>query len=253
MLILLSPAKSFDFESAATTQSFSEPRFVEESTRLIKKMGTFSQKKLGELMHISPELAALNVGRFKKWTPNPKKKDTKQALLAFNGEVYRGLDAKEMTEDELQFAQNHLRILSGLYGVLRPLDLMQPYRLEMGTKLQINTHKNLYQFWGDKISNLLNEDLGNGEYVINLASAEYYKSVKATKLNAKVITPIFKDFNKGKYKIVAIYAKNARGTMANYIIKNSITDPELLKSFDGNGYTFDPSQSDEKNWVFLRG
>jgi len=253
MLLLISPAKSFDFESDATTQSFTEPRFVEESTRLVKKMGTFSQKKLGELMHISLELSALNVGRYKKWTTSPNKEDTKQALLAFNGEVYRGLNAKEMTESELQFAQNHLRILLGLYGVLRPLDLMQPYRLEMGTKLKYYSHNNLYQFWGEKITKQINQDLGDGEYVINLASTEYYKSVKETKLKAKVITPIFKDFNHGKYKVVAIYAKNARGTMSNYIIKNSITDPELLKSFDGNGYVYDPTVSDEANWVFTRG
>ncbi len=253
MLLLISPAKSFNFKSNATTQSFSEPRFVEESTRLVKKMGTFSQKKLGELMHISDELAALNVGRYKKWTANPKKEDTKQALLAFNGEVYRGLNANEMSEDDLQFAQNHLRILSGLYGVLRPLDLIQPYRLEMGTKLKYYSYKNLYQFWGNKITKQLNADLGDDEYIINLASTEYYKSVQETKLKAKVITPIFKDFNHGKYKVVAIYAKNARGVMSNYIIKNSITNPEMIKSFNGNGYAFDPTQSDKINWVFLRG
>ena len=253
MLVLISPAKSFDFESPATTQLFSEPRFVEESTKLIKKMETFSQQKLGELMHISPELATLNVERYKKWTPNPKKEATKQALLAFNGEVFRGLNAKEMTEEELQFAQSHLRILSGLYGVLRPLDLMQPYRLEMGTKLKYYSTNNLYQFWGDKITTQLNQDLGDGKYVINLASTEYYKSVKVATLKATVITPTFKDFSKGTYKVVMTYAKNARGTMANYIIKNNITDPELLKSFDGNGYAYNPALSDKANWVFTRG
>ncbi len=258
MLVLISPAKSFDpkafgSESFIITKEVSEPEFVEESSRIIKKLSSFSEEELAELMHISPELAALNAGRYQKWTPKPKREDTAQAILAFNGEVYRGLNAKKMSSDDLDFAQSHLRILSGLYGVLRPLDLMQAYRLEMGTKIQLNTYKNLYQFWGDKITTQLNNDLGEGKYIINLASTEYYKSVSQPKLKAKVITPIFKDYNKGKYKIVAIYAKNARGRMVNYIIKNRITEPELLKSFDGNGYAFEPAQSDESNWVFLRG
>ena len=253
MLVLISPAKSFDFDSAPTTQQFSEPGFVEESTRLIKKMGTFSRKKIGEMMSISPELAALNADRYQKWIPAPKRSDTKQAVMAFNGEVYRGLNVKEMSEEDLGFAQDHLRILSGLYGVLRPLDLMQPYRLEMGTKLKYYSYTNLYQFWGDKITKRLNEDLGDAQHIINLASTEYYKSVKEPKLKGKVITPIFKDFSKGSYKVVMTYAKNARGVMANYIIKNKITDPELIKSFDGNGYVYDPAQSEENNWVFIRG
>jgi len=257
MLVLISPAKSFHPKAftadGPTAHSHSEPYFKSESARLIKKMGTLSKKKVGELMSISADLAALNVDRYKRWLTEPNRETTTPALLAFNGEVYRGLNAKEMSNDDLDFAQGHLRILSGLYGVLRPLDLMQAYRLEMGTKLQLNTYKNLYQFWGDKITKRLNNDLGEGEYVINLASTEYYKSVNQSKLKAKVITPIFKDYNKGKYKIVAIYAKNARGQMANYIIKNRITNPDLLKSFDNNGYAFEPTQSDESNWVFLRG
>jgi len=257
MLVLISPAKSFDPNAfspeSPTAHTTTKPRLGEESARLVKKLSTFSKKEIGELMHISAELAALNVGRYQKWLPEPSKDATAPALLAFNGEVYRGLNAKEMSSDELDFAQEHLRILSGLYGVLRPLDLMQAYRLEMGTKLQLSTYKNLYQFWGDKITTQLNNDLGEGKYIINLASTEYYKSVNQPTLKAKIITPIFKDYNKGKYKIVAIYAKNARGRMVNYIIKNRITEPELLKSFDGNGYVYDASQSDEKNWVFLRG
>lgn len=253
MLLLISPAKSFDFESPAHIQNASEPDFVAESTRLIKKMGTFSRKKVGELMSISPELAALNVDRYKNWTPTPKKKDTKQALLAFNGEVFRGLNAKEMSEEDLQFAQNHLRILSGLYGVLRPLDLIQPYRLEMGTRLKYYSYNNLYQFWGDKITKRINADLGESNCIVNLSSTEYYKSVNEPKLNKKVITPIFKDFSNGGYKVLMTYAKNARGAMANYIIKNRITEPEMMKSFNGNGYAFDPSLSDESNWVFTRG
>lgn len=253
MLLLISPAKSFDFESHAPTQSFSEPRFPEESERLIKKMRSFSAKKLGELMGLSKDLSTLNVDRYQTWTPTPKKEATKQAVLAFNGEVYRGLNAKEMSEEDLQFAQEHLRILSGLYGVLKPLDLIQPYRLEMGTKLKYYSYNNLYQFWGDKITKRLNEDLGEQNTIVNLASTEYYKSVQEKKLKGKVITPIFKDFSNGTYKVLMTYAKNARGVMANYIIKNRITDPELMKSFDSNGYAYDPSQSDESNWVFIRG
>lgn len=257
MLILISPAKSFDpkaFSSESpTAHKYSAPDFVEESTRLIKKMGTFSKKKIGELMHISPELAALNVDRYQKWSPEPAKETTTQALMAFNGEVYRGLNAKEMSEEDLDFAQDHLRILSGLYGVLRPLDLMQPYRLEMGTKLKYYSYINLYQFWGDKITKRLNKDLGDAKFIINLASTEYFKSVNKPKLKAKVITPQFKDFSNGSYKMLMTYAKNARGVMSNYIIRNRITEPELLKSFEGNGYAYDPNQSDEENWVFLRG
>lgn len=253
MIILISPAKSFDFESPAHTQSSSEPVFIAESTRLIKKMGTFSRKKIGEMMSISSELAALNVDRYQKWTPTPKRENTKQAMLAFNGEVYRGLNAKEMSEQDLQFAQSHLRILSGLHGVLRPLDLMQPYRLEMGTRLKYYSYNNLYQFWGDKITKRINQDLGESSHIINLASTEYFKSVKESKLKGKVITPIFKDFSNGTYKVLMTYAKNARGVMTNYIIKNRITDPELIKSFDNNGYAYDPTQSDDRNWVFLRG
>ena len=253
MLLLISPAKSFDFESPAHTLSTSEPDFVQESSRLIKKMGTFSRKKIGELMSISPELAALNVDRYQKWTPRPKREETKQALLAFNGEAFRGLNAKEMSEGDLQFAQAHLRILSGLYGVLRPLDLIQQYRLEMGTKLKYYSYTNLYQFWGDKITKRINADLGESKYIVNLASIEYYKSVNESKLKGKVITPIFKDFSNGAYKILMTYAKNARGAMANYIIKNRISDPELMKSFDGNHYIYDQSKSDETNWVFVRG
>lgn len=253
MLLLISPAKSFDFESPAQTQHFSQPEFSEESERLIKKMRSFSAKKLGELMSLSKDLSVLNVDRYQNWVPNPKKENTKQAALAFNGEVYRGLNAREMSEDDLQFAQDHLRILSGLHGVLRPLDLIQPYRLEMGTKLKYYNYKNLYQFWGDKITKRLNEDLENEKVLVNLASNEYYKSVIEKKIKGRIITPIFKDFSNGTYKVLMTYAKNARGVMANYIIKNRISDPELMKSFDRNGYAFDPNQSDESNWVFIRG
>ena len=257
MLVLISPAKSFHPKAftpdSPIPHTSSTPGFKDESARLIKKMGTFSKKKVGELMSISAELAALNVDRYQKWAAEPKEESTTPALLAFNGEVYRGLNAKEMSPEDLDFAQNHLRILSGLYGVLRPLDLMQAYRLEMGTKLKYYSYKNLYQFWGDKITKRLNQDLGEGKNIINLASTEYYKSVNEAKLNAKVIVPQFKDFSNGSYRMLMTYAKNARGVMSNYIIKNRIIEPELLKSFDCNGYVYEPAQSDEHNWVFLRG
>ncbi|PKP29555.1 MAG: peroxide stress protein YaaA [Bacteroidetes bacterium HGW-Bacteroidetes-17] len=253
MLVLISPAKSFDFESPVQTLNATDPDFKEESARLIKKMATFSPQKLSVLMNISIELARMNVDRYQKWTSNPKKEDTKQALLAFNGEVYRGLNAKEMNEDDLEFAQNHLRILSGLYGVLRPLDLIQPHRLEMGTKLKYYNYNNLYQFWGNKITNRINEELGATNLVVNLASTEYFKAVKQVQLKAKLITPIFKDLTNGNYKVVMTYAKNARGSMAHYIIKNRITEPDLLKQFKGNGYHFNASNSDPYNWVFMRG
>jgi len=253
MLTLLSPAKSFDFESPARTALSSEPDFGAESTRLIKKVGTYSKKKLGELMSISAELAALNVSRYQKWSSTPESGTTKQAILTFNGEAYRGLNASEMDDEDLQFAQNHLRMLSGLYGVLRPLDLIQPHRLEMGTKLKYYGYKNLYEFWGDKITKRLNNDLGGAEWLVNLASTEYFKSVQESKLKATVITPIFKDFSNGRYKVLMTYAKNARGVMANYIIKNRINDPEILKGFNENGYAFDEGQSEDNNWVFVRG
>lgn len=253
MLVLISPAKSFDFESASHIVDSSLPLFSEESSKLIKKMKTFSHKALRELMGISSDLAFLNLDRYQKWIPDHTKGISKQALLAYSGEVYRGLNAKDMNEDDLKFAQNHLRILSGLYGALRPLDLIQAHRLEMGTKLKYYSNNNLYQFWGDKITKRINEDLSNYDHLINLASKEYFNSINKKNLNAEVITPIFKDFSNGDYKILMTYTKNARGQMANYIIKNRITDPELLKTFEGSGYLFDPSSSDENNWVFLRG
>ncbi|MFY0626237.1 MAG: peroxide stress protein YaaA [Reichenbachiella sp.] len=253
MLILISPAKSFDFETSAHSSLATEPDFVKESTRLIKKMTTFSKKKIGQMMSISPELAALNVDRYKAWTPKPNIEDTKQALLAFNGEVFRGLDAKNLDKEEIQFAQDHLRILSGLYGLLRPMDRIQPYRLEMGTRLKYYSYNNLYQFWGDKITQRINADLKDSEYVINLASTEYFKSVNVSKLKAKVITPIFKDFSNGSYKVLMTYAKNARGVMTNFIIQNRIKDFESIKSFDRNGYVYDAKMSTETEWVFTRG
>jgi uncharacterized protein len=253
MLVLLSPAKSFDFESPSQIQNSSVPDFNNEAARLIKKMGTFSTNKLKVLMRISHELASLNVDRYQRWTLSPNTLNAKQAVLAFNGEAYRGLNSKEMDLDDLEFAQMHLRILSGLYGVLRPFDLIQAHRLEMGTKLKYYSSENLYQFWGDKITKHLNNDLSENDYLINLASTEYFKSIKKAKIKGTIITPIFKDFSKGEYKVIMTYAKNARGAMANFIIKNRIIEPETIKTFNSNGYEFDVRSSDESNWVFARG
>lgn len=253
MITVISPAKSVDFETPSHVSLNSQPDFVAESTELIATLNTLSGDDIAKLMKISNELVALNMDRYKKWSPTPDREDIKQALLAFSGEVFRGIDAKGMSEEDLSFAQGHLRILSGLYGLLKPMDLIQPYRLEMGTRLQHNGLKNLYQFWGEKITEKINADLNGADVLVNLASTEYFKSVKPSVLNAKVITPVFKDFANGEYKIKMTYAKNARGLMANYIIKNRVMDVELLKSFDGNGYGFAPDLSSESEWVFTRG
>lgn len=253
MLILLSPAKTLDFESPAITDMVSEPEFAAESEKLIKKLSSFSVGDLEELMRISPALAELNFERYQALHRHPADVQAKQAILTYTGEAFRGLNAAGMNDDDFEFAQTHLRILSGMYGVLRPLDLIQPHRLEMETKLKIEKFANLYQFWGDKITAKLNEDLSVNDFVVNLASDEYFKSVNQSKLKAKLITPVFKDFNKGSYKVVVMYAKNARGAMTNFIIKNSITNQEDLKMFRNNGYEYNPDLSDEEKWFFVRG
>jgi hypothetical protein len=253
MLILLSPAKTLDFESPAITDMVSEPDFAAESEILIKKLSTFSAGALAELMDISPALAELNFERYQSLDRHRADVLSKQAILTYIGEAFRGLNAASMNDDDFEFAQSHLRILSGMYGMLRPLDLIQPHRLEMATKLRIEKFTNLYQFWGDKITAKLNEDLASNDFVVNLASDEYFKSVNLNKLKSKVITPIFKDFNKGSYKVVIMYAKNARGAMTNYIIKNQISNPEDIKSFDLNGYRFRQEISEGGNWVWTRG
>lgn len=253
MFILLSPAKTLDFETAPQTGISSVPFFSDNADYLVSELQKYSASGLEELMGISRDLAVLNFDRYRNWRKDIKNAITKQAVLTFNGEAYRGLKAAEMDEDDLLFAQEHLRILSGLYGVLRPLDLIQPYRLEMGIKLQSDGFKNLYQYWGDRITEYLNKFLSENDYVINLASNEYFKSVKPAKLNAKIITPVFKDFSRGEIKTITVYAKNARGAMTRHIIKNRITDPEGLKVSDVNGYEYDAMSSDDKVWTFVRG
>lgn len=252
MLMLISPAKSLDFESTFKIKESTKPVFQNKANQLIKKLKKYSVEELQDLMDLSYDLAQLNYDRFRLWQENPEAPATKQALPAFTGEVFRGIDAATLSEKDIAWAQDHLRILSGLYGILRPLDRIQPYRLEMGTKLSIAEHKNLYRFWGDSITKETGKIPAAGDYTINLASKEYMKSVKPSQLKAKIITPVFKDFNKGELKVVTVYAKNARGQMVRYIIKNQITEPEKLKLFDINGYAYDDKLSDEHHMVFVR-
>lgn len=254
MIAVISPAKKLDYQSETRTNEFTIPEGLDRSKVLINTLQKTSNKDLGNLMGLSTNLVELNAARHAEWTSNFEEGETRQAILAFNGDVYRGMKNAELTEGELKFAQNHVRILNGLYGLLRPLDLMKPYRLEMGTKLAVNGKKNLYEFWGDEITDRLNaalEQSGNNT-LCNLASAEYFKAVNTKKLNANIITPVFKDMKNGKLKIIAIHAKQARGMMSGYILRNGINDAEDLKGFTDGGYRFTENLSDEKTWVFTR-
>lgn len=254
MLILISPAKSLDFETQSSVQNYSEARFLKESNTLIKQLRKFSTDEISDFMGISPKLAQLNFERFVNWQLPFNKENAKQAILAFKGDLYTGLDAISLTETELQTAQTDLRILSGLYGILKPLDLIQAYRLEMGKKLQTTKGKNLYEYWGDKITHEINSTLKEKEdkHIINLASNEYFKSVNKKKLKAEIITPVFKDLKNGHYKVISFFAKKARGLMTRFIIQNQITNPEHLKAFNSDGYVFNPHLSTNQELVFTR-
>ena len=251
MLIVISPAKTLDFETAPSTESHSQPRFLQQSQQLINELKDLSTAEIASLMKLSDKLAALNMVRFQTWQQPFNLTNAKQALLAFKGDVYTGLDADTLDAAGLEFAQQHLRILSGLYGVLRPLDLMQPYRLEMGTKFANIKGKDLYQFWGSQLRESIESELKGG-VLVNLASNEYFKAVEAKKLTARIITPVFKDWKNGQYKIISFYAKKARGLMSRYIIDHRITEPENIKGFDREGYRFSPEMSHADEWVFLR-
>ena len=254
MLIVLSPAKTLDYDTAPVTDAHTLPDFVPHSAELIGVLKKLSPAEIGSLMQISDALADLNAGRFASWSKKFTGKNAKQAVLAFNGDVYEGLDAPSLNAKQLDYAQSHIRILSGLYGVLRPLDLMQPYRLEMGTRLANPRGKDLYAFWGNLVTDALNEVLAarKSKALVNLASEEYFKVVKPKLLNAPVITPVFEDWKNGKYKVISFFAKRARGLMARYAAVKGISQPEKLKQFDIDGYAFDPSESDERTWVFRR-
>ena len=254
MLMVISPAKTLDYDTPPVIDKSTQPRFVEHSVELIEVLREKSPQDIAKLMSLSDKLDSLNVARYGSWERESTPQNAKQALLAFKGDVYTGLNAEDFSTDDFAFAQQHLRMLSGLYGLLRPLDLMQPYRLEMGTKLVNPRGKDLYTFWGERISQWLNEDLeAQGDQVLlNLASQEYFGAVKPKALNARVIDTVFKDQKNGQYKIISFYAKKARGLMARYVIKERLQDPEGLKDFNLDGYRFDAVSSSENQLVFLR-
>lgn len=254
MKILLSPAKSIDTSNVKGSYDSTVPVFLKETNSLVSKLKKKKAKKLAEMMHISMDLAELNELRYKNWQePLEQNEEIVPSILAFNGEVYRGLDAYSLSREELSLANEKIRILSGLYGILKPLDLMYPYRLEMGTSWQITPKvKNLYQFWGKKIAQQLNSEMQPGEELINLASTEYFKAVDKKTLKSKVITPVFKEFKNGEYKVVMMYAKHARGAMARHIVQKNISSVDELKLYNVDGYSFDVNQSTDAEWVFVR-
>lgn len=254
MIILLSPAKTLDFESPLPPVPATQPQFVAQSAALIAVLQKKSTKQIAELMDLSEALATLNVDRYKAWTPSFNENNSRPAVLAFNGDVYEGLDAKSLKAKQLKWAQKHVAILSGLYGVLRPLDWMQPYRLEMGTALKQGKSSNLYQFWGSQIAHHLNEQLQDQKdpVVLNLASQEYFKAVDRKVLKARVIECVFQDHKNGQYKVISFFAKRARGLMARFAIEQQAETPEALKSFNLDAYAFEPAVSSDDTWVFRR-
>ncbi len=254
MLAVLSPAKSLDFKTPPVTKKFSTPQFVEESSLLIQKLRRLSPADLSKLMRLSPKLAELNHDRFAQWQDSFNRDNAKQAALAFSGEVYLGLQAGNYSERDFTWAQKHLRILSGLHGVLRPLDLIQPYRLEMGTELKTRRGNNLYAFWGDRVTKEINASLAQlgQKYLINLASNEYFSVLQPENIEGRVINVQFKDLKNGTYRFMSYYGKRARGLMASYMVKERVTTLKALRAFDWQGYAYSPEQSSENDWVFLR-
>jgi cytoplasmic iron level regulating protein YaaA (DUF328/UPF0246 family) len=254
MLIVISPAKTLDFETRSPTRRSTQPDFLDRSVQLIDQLRQLDPTQVGALMSISETLADLNHRRFMNWSTPFTAANAKQALFAFRGDVYTGLDADSLGTADLTFAQKHLRILSGLYGVLRPLDLIQPYRLEMGTALRNAAGRNLYEFWGSDIAATLNTELAGARrpVLINLASEEYFKAVHLKTLAAEVITPIFKERKGDGYKIVSFFAKQARGLMAGHIVRNRLKRPEAIKEFALAGYRYAPRFSTSHEWVFTR-
>ena len=253
MLTIISPAKTLDFESKPGTDCHTQPKFLAQSQALIDELQQLSVSGIATLMKLSDKLAGLNSARFQTWKQPFDLDNSKQAVLAFKGDVYSGLDADTIDQEGLDFAQQHLRILSGLYGVLKPLDLIQPYRLEMGTQLANSKGKNLYQFWGGQLRTEIESEASQSDaVVVNLASNEYFKVLEAKKLNIKVITPVFKDLKGGQYKIISFYAKKARGAMARFVVQNRLSDAAQIADFDVGGYVYQPKQSTPEAPVFLR-
>ena len=253
MVTLISPSKTLNFDDNNSCNLNTDCRLINHTSELHKILVNFSINDLKDLMNVSDKIAELNYNRFKHWEEPSKSDSSKQAIYAFKGDVYSGLDAESILENKFDFLQENLRIISGFYGLLRPFDKILPYRLEMSTKLSNSRGKNLYEFWGDDITNLLNNDIEDkNSYVVNLASNEYFKSIKKNKLKNEIITPIFKEFKNGTYKTIAIYAKKARGLMSRFIIDNKIQKPENLKAFNLERYSFDNNLSDDYNYVFIR-
>ncbi len=253
MLMVISPAKTLDYESPLATDKHSQPDFLDDACELVDELKKLEPHDISNLMGVSEKLGQLNAERFQNWQTPFTTDNARPAALAFKGDVYTGLDANSFSAKDFEVAQKRLRILSGLYGVLKPLDLMQPYRLEMGTRFENTRGKDLYAFWGSKITDELNRLLKEDDGVlVNLASNEYFKSVQKKSLDARLITPQFKDWKNGQYKMISFYAKKARGLMCRYAIQNNITQANDLKGFDLEGYRFSDEQSDADNWVFLR-
>ena len=253
MITIISPAKLLNFDLQNITKEYTQPLFQEESQLLIDKLKKYSSKKISNLMGLSKKLSDLNFKRYQQWHLPFTAENAKQALFAFNGEVYNGLKAETLTLEDVGFAQGNLRILSGLHGVLRPLDLIQPYRLEMGTKIGAKRTKTLYEYWSKKVTGQLTEELPKDDVLINLASNEYFKVIDQSKFKRRIITPVFKDEKNGNYKVLTIYAKHARGMMTRFIIKNRIENPEEIKAFEEKGYVFNPNLTNGDEWVFTRG
>lgn len=247
MKILLSPAKTLDYESKLPTTRATQPMFLEEAAVINKKLESKSKKELSELMNISDKLAALNFERYKNFELPFTKSNARPAVYAYAGDVYDGLDAYTLNTKYLDKPQDSIRILTGMYGILRPLDLIQPYRLEMGTKLAVNGSKDLYEFWKTKLTEKFNSELKENELVINLASVEYSKAIDKEKLKTTVVSPVFKDFKNGKLKIISFYAKKARGSMARFAVENNIQDNEELLAFDVDGYSYSKNHTENEN------
>lgn len=253
MLTLLSPAKDLA-KDTPVVKGATQPALLEHSVPLVAKLKTLSASRISKLMDLSAKLGELNRARYERWSVPFDGSNSRAAIFAFNGEVYRGLAARTLDPEDLRFAQHHLRILSGLYGVLRPLDLIQDHRLMMGTPFSVGRAKNLYAYWGDRITNVLKQDLAasGSKNVINLASSEYFKAVSTEQLGARIITPVFKDRTPTGYRMVMVFAKHQRGAMARYIVQHRVLDPEKLKSYDVDGYRFAPEESTADEWVYLR-
>ncbi|MBP5986407.1 MAG: peroxide stress protein YaaA [Azonexus sp.] len=254
MLLFLSPAKALDYKTPPHIASFTQPAYLKQSESLIKQLRKLSPADIANLMDLSDPLALLNFNRYADWSLPFSPENAKQAVLAFDGDVYDGLSAKTLSADDLDFAQQSVRILSGLYGILKPLDLMQPYRLEMGTRFANKGGKDLYAFWGERLLKAINAELDamSQPVAVNLASEEYFKAAVGRKINGRLIQPVFEDWKNGRYKIISFYAKRARGLMTRYAVLNRLSEPEGLKGFDEDGYGFVPEASDDKTWVFRR-